>query len=148
MALSEFNDEYFMKQALKEAQIAFEEGEVPIGAVVVCENKIISRAHNLTERLKDVTAHAEILAYTSATEFLGSKYLKKCTLYVTLEPCGMCASACAWSQVSKIFYGTSDPKKGFSHLGSNMLHPKTKIKGGLLEEECSAILKQFFEARR
>ena len=148
MALTEFNDEYFMKQALQEAKIAFEEGEVPIGAVVVCENKIISRGHNLTERLKDVTAHAEMLAYTSATEFLGSKYLKKCTLYVTLEPCGMCATACGWAQVSKIVYGASDAKKGFTQMQPSVIHPKTVIEKGILKDECGDLIKRFFAAKR
>ncbi|NQY08002.1 MAG: nucleoside deaminase [Flavobacteriales bacterium] len=148
MALIEFNDEYFMKQAFKEAQHAFDEGEVPIGAVIVCNNKIIARAHNQTERLNDVTAHAEILAYTSATEYIGSKYLKKCTLYVTLEPCAMCAGACSWSQISNIVYGASDPKKGFTSVGSNMLHPKTVVKSGIMKVVCGEIIKQFFEAKR
>ena len=148
MSLSEFNDEYFMKQALQEAQYAFENGEVPIGAVIVCENKIIARAHNQTEKLKDVTAHAEMLAYTSAADFIGSKYLNRCSLYVTLEPCGMCGSGLGWSQISNIIYGASDAKKGFSTLLPSVIHPKTKVKHGILEDECSSIIKKFFAQKR
>ena len=145
--LSVYSDEHFMKEALKEAQKAFDEDEVPVGAVIVCENKIIARAHNMTERLNDVTAHAEMLAFTSATDFLGGKYLKDCILYVTLEPCQMCAGASYWTQIGKIIYGASEPKLGFSVLGTK-LHPKTKVVSGVLEEECSNLLKRFFIEKR
>ncbi len=137
-----------MREALKEAQKAFASDEVPVGAVVVAENRIIARAHNLTEQLHDVTAHAEMQAITSAANALGGKYLTECTLYVTLEPCLMCAGALAWSQVSKIVYGASDPKKGFSLLEKNVLHPKTEVEKGLLSEDCERILKDFFALKR
>lgn len=137
-----------MREALKEAQKAFASDEVPVGAVVVAENRIIARAHNLTEQLHDVTAHAEMQAITSAANALGGKYLTECTLYVTLEPCLMCAGALAWSQVSKIVYGASDPKKGFSLLEKNVLHPKTEVEKGLLSEDCERILKDFFAQKR
>ncbi|WP_075343517.1 nucleoside deaminase [Tenacibaculum agarivorans] len=142
-----FDDAYFMKKALQEAVYAFEKGEVPVGAVIVLNNQIIARAHNLTERLNDVTAHAEMQAFTSAADFLGGKYLKDCTLYVTLEPCQMCAGASYWTQIGKIVYGASEPKSGFTVLGTK-LHPKTKVVSGVLEEECSAILKKFFIQKR
>lgn len=142
-----FTDEYFMRKALQEAEIAFDKGEVPVGAVIVLKGRIIARAHNLTERLNDVTAHAEMQAYTSAADFLGGKYLKDCILYVTLEPCQMCAGASYWTQIGKIVYGASEPKLGFSVLQTK-LHPKTKVKGGVLEEECSKLLKKFFMERR
>lgn len=142
-----FTDEYFMRKALQEAEIAFDKGEVPVGAVIVLKGRIIARAHNLTERLNDVTAHAEMQAYTSAADFLGGKYLKDCILYVTLEPCQMCAGASYWTQIGKIVYGASEPKLGFSILQTK-LHPKTKVKGGVLEEECSKLLKKFFMERR
>jgi len=142
-----FDDAYFMKKALQEAAYAFEKGEVPVGAVIVLNNQIIARAHNLTERLNDVTAHAEMQAFTSAADFLGGKYLKDCTLYVTLEPCQMCAGASYWAQIGKIVYGASEPKSGFTVLGTK-LHPKTKVVSGVLEEECSAILKKFFIQKR
>jgi len=142
-----FDDNYFMKKALQEAEIAFENGEVPVGAVVTVNNRIIGRAHNLTERLKDVTAHAEMQAITAASNFLGGKYLHKCTLYVTLEPCQMCAGALYWSQVSKIVYGAADLERGFKVMGGN-LHPKTEIIGGVLEQEASEMLKRFFIQRR
>lgn len=137
-----------MREALKEAQKAFDADEVPVGAVVVAENRIIARAHNLTEQLHDVTAHAEMQAITSAANALGGKYLTECTLYVTLEPCLMCAGALAWSQVSKIVFGASDPKKGFSLLEKNVLHPKTEVEKGLLMEDCEKILKDFFIQKR
>ena len=143
-----YNDDYFMKEALKEAQVAFEENEVPVGAVIVLNKRIIARAHNLTEKLKDVTAHAEIQAITAASEFLGSKYLKKCTLYVTLEPCVMCAGALYWSQLDKIFFSAKDEKRGASQSGDHLYHPKTIIKQGLFENESVKILKTFFKSKR
>jgi tRNA(adenine34) deaminase len=147
MTLSVHSDEHFMKQALKEAHRALELDEVPVGAVIVGNKRIIARAHNLTERLNDVTAHAEMQAFTSAAEALGGKYLKDCTLYVTLEPCVMCAGASFWSHIGKIVYGAPDPKRGYSKFGG-LLHPKTKVKGGVLEEECSELLKSFFATKR
>ena len=146
--INPFDDEYFMKRALAEAGQAFREGEIPVGAVVVCQNKIIARAYNQTETLSDVTAHAEMLAITSATGWLGGKYLTGCTLYVTLEPCVMCAGALGWSQVERIVWGASDPKKGFSKFAPTALHPKTLTSGGILSVESEALLKQFFEAKR
>jgi len=142
-----FDDTYFMKKALQEAESAFERGEIPVGAVIVIDNKIIARGHNLTETLNDVTAHAEMQAITAAANFLGGKYLQKCTLYVTLEPCQMCAGALYWSQISNIVYGARDLERGCIHLNTK-LHPKTKIKGGILEDEASALMKRFFIARR
>lgn len=142
------SDEYFMREALKEAKKAFDADEVPVGAVVVCNNKIIARAHNLTQRLNDVTAHAEMQAITSAANFLNGKYLTDCTLYVTLEPCVMCAGALCWSQISKIVYGASDLKKGYALLEKNILHPKTEIVSGVLSNECSEMLKSFFAKKR
>lgn len=142
------NDEYYMKQALAEAQIAFQKGEIPVGAIIVCKDKIIARAHNFTETLNDVTAHAEILAITSAANILGGKYLKDCILYVTLEPCPMCAGALLWSQVSKIVYGASDSKKGFSQYSPLIQHPKTTVVSGILEDECSILMKNFFKLAR
>jgi len=146
--LSVFSDVHFMKQAILEAQKAGEKGEIPVGAVVVCQNRIIARAHNQTEQLKDVTAHAEVLAITAASEHLGSKYLKECTLYVTLEPCVMCAGALAWAQVDKLVYGASDDKGGFMRFGKRLLHKKTKVEFGVLLEPCVALLRQFFEEKR
>lgn len=143
----EFSDEYFMKKALLEAEQAFEKGEVPVGAVIVVDNKIIARAHNLTELLNDVTAHAEMQAITSASNFLGGKYLNNCTLYVTLEPCQMCGGALFWSQISNVVYGASDPERGCISL-NNKLHPKTKIKGGILADQASSLLKRFFIEKR
>lgn len=137
-----------MREALKEAQKAFEADEVPVGAVIVAENRVIARAHNLTERLNDVTAHAEMQVITAAANALGGKYLTDCTLYVTLEPCSMCAGALAWSQVSHIVYGASDTKKGFSLVGKNLLHPKTEVLKGVLSEDCEKILKDFFILKR
>jgi tRNA(adenine34) deaminase len=142
-----FDDTYFMKKALQEAEIAYEKGEVPVGAIIVIDNKIIARGHNLTETLTDVTAHAEMQAITAAANFLGGKYLQKCTLYVTLEPCQMCAGALHWSQVSKIVYGARDIERGCINLKTK-LHPKTTISGGVLEKEASALLKQFFIEKR
>jgi len=142
-----FDDSYFMKRALQEAESAFEKNEVPIGAVIVIKNKIIARAHNLTEMLNDVTAHAEMQAFTAASDFLGGKYLKECTLYVTLEPCQMCAGASYWTQIGKIVYGAKDEKRGFQHY-KTQLHPKTEVVGGVLEEECSEIITRFFIQKR
>lgn len=148
MPLIVFDDTYFMQQALKEAQQAFEENEVPIGAVIVANNRIIAKAHNLTERLNDVTAHAEMQAFTSASSYLGAKYLKDCTLYVTIEPCFMCAGASYWTQISRIVYGAKDEKRGFSKINSEILHPKTEITGGILEKECAEIMSRFFKNKR
>ena len=142
-----FTDEYFMKKALFEAETAFEKGEIPVGALVVVDNKIIARSHNLTEMLNDVTAHAEMQAITSAANYLGGKYLKDCTLYVTLEPCQMCAGALYWSQISKIVYGASDENRGFVAMGTR-LHPKTKVVSGVLEKECALLMRAFFRMKR
>ena len=142
-----FDDVYFMKKALQEAEIALEKGEIPVGAVIVIDNRIIARGHNLTETLNDVTAHAEMQAITAAANFLGGKYLQKCTLYVTLEPCQMCAGALYWSQISNIVYGARDEERGCINLNTR-LHPKTIIKGGVLENEASALLKRFFIEKR
>ena len=141
-------DEYFMQQALSEARAAMDEGEIPVGAVIVSDNLVVARAHNLTERLHDVTAHAEMLAFTAAAEYFGGKYLGDCTLYVTLEPCVMCAGAAGWTQIGRIVYGASDPKRGFSRLGTSMLHPRTEVVSGILAPECEALLKAFFRPRR
>lgn len=137
-----------MREALKEAQKAFDKDEVPVGAVIVSNKKVIARAHNLTETLNDVTAHAEMQAFTSAANQLGGKYLKDCTLYVTLEPCAMCAGAAAWTQIPNIVFGASDAKKGFSLISNSVLHPKTKVTKGILEYECSEILTEFFKRKR
>jgi len=142
------SDEAYMKEALKQAQIAFEEREIPIGAVVVCENKIIARAYNQVERLNDVTAHAEILAITAAENFLGAKYLTQCRIFVTVEPCTMCAGATFWSQISEIVYGTSDESRGYSVKAPNALHPKTSVKGGVMKDECAALMQAFFKQLR
>ncbi len=143
-----FSDDYFMNEALKEARKAFERDEVPIGAVVVCDRNVIARAHNLTETLNDVTAHAEMQAFTAASGYLGGKYLDECTLYVTLEPCVMCGGAAFWAQVGKIVYGASDEKRGYSRLGHSLLHPKTLVQGGVLSKECSDLIKIFFKDKR
>ncbi|MCK4661673.1 MAG: nucleoside deaminase [Bacteroidales bacterium] len=142
-----FSDEYFMKQAFIEAEKAFKKNEVPIGAVIVYNNKIIARAHNLTETLNDVTAHAEMQAFTSATNQTGGKFLLDCVLYVTLEPCVMCAGASYWTRISKIVYGASDKKRGFSNIRKNILHPKTILVSGIMEEQCSEILTEFFRKK-
>ncbi|WP_422106216.1 nucleoside deaminase [Winogradskyella sp.] len=142
-----YNDTYFMRKALQEAEVAFEKGEIPVGAVIVVEDRIIARTHNLTELLNDVTAHAEMQAITAAANFLGGKYLTKCTLYVTLEPCQMCAGALYWSQIAKIVYAAADEKRGFRAMGTK-LHPKTKVVSGVLAEEASALLKRFFIEKR
>ena len=141
-------DEYFMRQALVEANKAFDRDEVPVGAVIVAGGRIIARAHNLTETLNDVTAHAEMQAFTAASNSLGSKYLMECTLYVTLEPCVMCAGAAYWTQIGRIVYGAFDPKRGFSLSGNPLLHPKTEVVGGILDGECSELLVRFFEKKR
>lgn len=142
-----FTDEYFMKKALQEAEIAFEKGEVPVGALIVVDNKIIARTHNLTELLNDVTAHAEMQAITSAANFLGGKYLKGCTLYVTLEPCQMCAGALYWSQISKIVFGALDEQRGFMTMGTK-LHPKTEVVSGVLAQEAADLMLRFFASKR
>lgn len=143
-----FNDEYFMKKAFAEALQAFDEGEIPVGAVVVANGKIIARAHNLTETLNDVTAHAEMQAITAAANTLGGKYLNDCTLYVTLEPCAMCAGALGWSQIGKIVYGASDEKRGYNKYAPKTLHPKTEIVGGVFEIECAELMQEFFKQKR
>lgn len=145
--IAPFDDSYFMKKALQEAEHAFVKDEIPVGAVIVIQDRIIARAHNLTEKLNDVTAHAEMQAITAAANFLGGKYLRDCTLYVTLEPCQMCGGALFWSQISKIVYAASDPKRGFRTMGTH-LHPKTEVKGGILEHEASELLHRFFEKKR
>jgi len=145
--MNPFDDAYFMKRALQEAQQAFDKNEVPIGAVVVMNNQIIARAHNLTETLNDVTAHAEMQAFTAAADFLGGKYLKECTLYVTLEPCQMCAGASYWTQIGKIVFGAKEEKRGFLTMNTT-LHPKTKVIGGVLQEECGKLLTSFFVEKR
>ena len=146
--ISPFSDEYFMKQALEEAHKAFDEEEIPVGAIVVCNNRIIARAHNLTERLNDVTAHAEMQAITTAANYLGGKYLKDCTLYVTLEPCNMCAGALAWSQISRIVYGASDNKRGFTAFSPSPLHPRRELVTGILEKDSADLVKSFFAKKR
>ncbi len=142
------DDVYFMRQALAEARKAFEEEEVPVGAVVVINNRIIARAHNLTETLTDVTAHAEMQAITAAANVLGGKYLSDCTLYVTVEPCPMCAAALRWAQISRIVYGAKDPKRGYSGFSPDLLHPRTKVFAGILADECAELMTSFFERRR
>jgi tRNA(adenine34) deaminase len=143
-----FNDEYFMKRAFSEALQAYEKGEIPVGAVVVSNGKIIARAHNLTETLNDVTAHAEMQAITAAANLLGGKYLNDCVLYVTLEPCTMCAGALGWSQIGKIVFGAYDKKKGFKKYAKEAIHPKTKVIGGILEIECAELMQEFFKLKR
>ena len=145
--MNPFDDTYFMKRALQEAQRAFDKNEVPIGAVIVMNNQIIARAFNLTETLNDVTAHAEMQAFTAAADFLGGKYLKECTLYVTLEPCQMCAGASYWTQIGKIVFGAKEEKRGFLTMNTT-LHPKTKVVGGVLQEECGKLLTRFFVEKR
>lgn len=141
-------DEEFMRKALTEAQLAFDKDEIPVGAVIVCRDKIVSRAHNLTEMLTDVTAHAEMQAITSGANMLGGKYLRDCTLYVTVEPCVMCAGAIGWAQISRVVYGASDEKRGFRKYAPEALHPKTTVTSGVLEEECKALMQTFFQNRR
>jgi tRNA(adenine34) deaminase len=146
--ISPFSDEYFMKQALQEAHKAFEADEIPVGAIVVCKDRIIARAHNLTERLNDVTAHAEMQAITAAANFLGGKYLIDCTLYVTLEPCNMCAGALAWSQISKVVYGASDSKRGYTRFSPSPMHPRTEVVSGIMEKESADLIRDFFARKR
>lgn len=148
MSLSVHSDEHFMRQALNEAREAFKQDEVPVGAVIVWKNQIIARAHNLTERLQDFTAHAEMQAFTSATNHIGGKYLNECTLYVTLEPCVMCAGASFWTQIGKIVYGAKDEKRGYKSMNEKIIHPKTEITGGILEEECGELIREFFRKKR
>ena len=143
-----FSDEYFMNEALKEARKALDLDEVPVGAVVVNQNRIIARAHNMTQQLNDVTAHAEMIAITSASNYLGAKYLLECTLYVSLEPCVMCAAALKWSQLARLVFGASDPKEGFARLNETILHKKTEVVSGILEDEASLLLKEFFRDQR
>lgn len=142
------DDNYYMKLALAEAQVAKEKNEVPVGAVIVCNDRIIAKAHNLTETLTDVTAHAEMQAITAASEYIGGKYLNQCTLYVTVEPCVMCAGAIAWAQMGRLVYGASDEKRGFTVFAPQALHPKTQVLGGVMKEECAALMKEFFQERR
>ena len=142
------DDTYYMKQALMEAQRAAERGEVPVGAVVVCHDRIIARSHNLTETLNDVTAHAEMQAITAAANYLGGKYLTDCTLYVTVEPCVMCAGAIAWSQLGRLIFGASDEKRGYHKYAPEALHPKTIVQQGVLADECALLMKQFFQKKR
>lgn len=137
-----------MKEAYKQAKYAFDEGEIPIGAVIVCNNKVIARAHNQSEILRDFTAHAEMIAFTAASDYLGGKYLSDCTLYVTLEPCLMCAGACYWAQIKKLVYGASDPKRGFKKVKVNILHPKTEIVSGIMAKECGKLITDFFDKIR
>ena len=148
MEINPFDDTYFMTEALKEAKKALVNDEVPVGAVIVCENQIIARAHNYTETLNDVTAHAEMQAFTAAADYLGGKYLNECTLYVTLEPCIMCGGASYWAQLKKIIFGAIDDKRGFSSLSENILHPKTEVESGLMKKECSKLLTDFFKSKR
>jgi len=143
-----YSPAYFMNEAIKEANMAREKDEVPIGAVVVCENRIIARAHNFTETLNDVTAHAEMQAFTAASGYLGGKYLNECTLYVTVEPCVMCAGAAFWTQLGTLVYGTEDPKRGYRLVRKRLLHPKTKVVSGILADECSALMTSFFQSKR
>ncbi|NOY50123.1 MAG: nucleoside deaminase [Chlorobi bacterium] len=146
--IAEKTDEFFMREALKEARKAFDKGEVPVGAVVVCKGRIIARAHNLTETLTDVTAHAEMQAFTAAADYLGGKYLSECTLYVSLEPCVMCAGASYWTQLGRLVFGARDGKRGYSTKGPSFLHPKTKVAAGLLEKESSRLISDFFKQKR
>ena len=148
MEINPFNDNHFMKEALKEANKALRKDEIPVGCVIVCENKVIARGHNFTERLNDVTAHAEMQAFTSASDFLGGKYLNECTLYVTLEPCVMCGGASYWTQLKKLVYGAKDVQRGYSQLSENILHPKTEVISGIMATECSKLLTEFFKTKR
>ncbi len=146
--LSIFSDAHYMQQAFQEAEKAFDEDEVPIGAIVVCKNRIIGRGYNQVEKLNDATAHAEMLAITAASDFLGNKYLDGCTLYVTIEPCPMCAGALRWVQLSRVVYGAGESKFGYTRFGAEMLHPKTEITTGIMEEECRHLMKSFFQKKR
>ena len=141
-------NEKYMKEALRQAALAEAEGEVPIGAVITCRGRIIGKGHNMTERLNDPTAHAEMIAITAATEAMGGKYLNDCTLYVTVEPCPMCAGALAWSQIGRVIYGASDPKRGFSMFSPSLMHPKTEVVSGVLAEECGSMVTEFFRKKR
>lgn len=143
-----FSDEYFMREALKQAQLAYEADEVPVGAIIVANNRIIARTYNLTEKLNDVTAHAEMQAITSAAENLGGKYLNDCTLYVTLEPCPMCAGALKWAQLGRLVYGASDAQRGYTSISSKMIHPKTEVLSGIMESECLSLIQEFFKQKR
>jgi tRNA(adenine34) deaminase len=144
----EAEDEHYMRLALQEAQKAYQAEEIPIGAIVVCKGRIVGRGYNLTEQLNDVTAHAEMQAFTAAAQTLGGKYLRECTLYVTIEPCVMCAGASYWTQIGKLVYGAPEPKRGFTTKNSQLLHPKTVLKSGVLAQECGALMKKFFENKR
>ncbi|MBQ5826671.1 MAG: nucleoside deaminase [Bacteroidaceae bacterium] len=146
--INPYSDEYFMRQALQEAQLAFEEDEVPVGCIITCRDKVIARTHNLTETLHDVTAHAEIQAITAAAEALGGKYLDTYTLYVTVEPCIMCAGAIGWSQMGRVVYGARDEKRGFENFAPKAFHPKTEVVSGVLENECAELMKNFFKSKR
>ncbi len=146
--LDVYTDEYFMKVALQEARMAYEEGEVPVGAIIVSNNQILAKGHNSTELLTDVTAHAEMITITAAAQHLGAKYLQGCTLYVTLEPCVMCAGAIRWAQLGRVVYGASDEKQGFMRYGKELLHPKTKLEYGVLHDECQALMQDFFREKR
>jgi len=148
MSMSIRDDEYFMREALKEAEKAYQKDEVPVGAIIVWKNKIIARSHNLTEQLNDVTAHAEMQAITAATNYIGGKYLKECTIYVTLEPCPMCAGAIAWAQLDELVFGAYDLKRGYSLFSETILHPKTKVKKAVLADECKDIIQKFFSEKR
>jgi tRNA(adenine34) deaminase len=143
-----YTDEYFMREALKEAKMALGLDEVPVGAVIVCNERIIARGHNLTERLVDVTAHAEMQAFTSAANYLGAKYLDECTLYVTLEPCVMCAGAAFWTQIGRVVYGAADDKRGYTRTGAQILHPRTQVVPGILAADCAELLTEFFKSKR
>jgi tRNA(adenine34) deaminase len=146
--MEQFGDTYFMQKALAEAKAAFNEGEIPVGAVVVVNNRIIARAHNMTELLNDVTAHAEMQVVTAAANMLGGKYLDQCTIYVTVEPCVMCAGALAWAQTGRVVYGAADEKRGYTKFSPEIMHPKTEVVGGVLKEECADIMKNFFAKKR
>ena len=141
-------DAFFMKKALEQAEIALQKGEVPVGALITCQGHVVARAHNLTERLNDPTAHAEMQAITAACSTIGGKYLNQCTIYVTLEPCAMCAGAIAWAQLGRLVYGAQDPKKGFSIISTNILHPKTTVSAGIMAEEAGKLMKDFFAGKR
>lgn len=146
--MTQEEDNRYMKLALEEARCAFEEGEIPVGCVIVCQGHLLARAHNLTERLHDVTAHAEMQAITAAADAFGGKYLTDCTLYVTVEPCVMCAGAIGWAQVSRVVFGAGDEKRGFQRYAPGALHPKTIVTSGVMEAECAALMKAFFKAKR
>ena len=148
MGVLEYDDEYFMRIALEEARLAFDEGEVPVGGVIVCGDKVIARGHNLVMRLNDPTAHVEMQLITCATDYIGSRYLSDCTLYVTLEPCVMCAGALFWSQIGRVVFGADDPKRGAARMNQRIYHPKTVVDGGIMSDECAEVLKSFFNEKR